>query len=392
MAADSTLPDSAETRSSLREDGGERSGATRRDRGRKLDAVGEIDRVIRALAETTMDHVLDGWAGEKINPHDPKEALRAIEAAGLDEFDAIWEKVTEIHHKEVRLKLQAATIYHLKAGKDLALACQMARELVPLTGEPPSEPLMGISYVEDEGLRLLKQLWEIGEPSITEALDLYRKVGSDEERSFMKSELGWYGNHLSEMESRLQALAAAGYRLSWDETEAILGQMSGVMTLGGDEVLRGDQERRTRLHEVALSLEKQGVLAAGAHELPLAEMGRYEPKVFFSMVPSEDRQDLLAKDHFDQVTRAIAQEQPGYFFGSEGLANLPEGKISLALCAWCKNDPVAAEAWYAAHQSSVTEPQQELIREGFAKLAGDRQAFDEPQIYRLPDPEMREGK
>lgn len=392
VAADSALPDSANTRSSLRENGGDRSGVTRRERGPKLDAVGEIDRVIRALAETTIDQVLDRWVEEeKINPYHPQEALSAIEAARPEEFDAIWEKVAGIKHKYCRLKLQAAAIYHLKAGKDLALACKMARELVPLTGEPPSEPLMGIPYVEDVGLRVLEQLWKIGEPSITESLALYRNVGSDEERSFMQTDFRWGGTN-AESEADLHALSASGYRLSWVETEMILGYMSRARTLGGDEVLRGDQQNRARLHEIARSLEEKGVFARGAHELPLAEMGRYEPKVFFSMVPSEDRQDLLGKDHFDGVTKAIAQETPAYFFGSEGLANLPEGKISLALCAWCKNDPIAAEAWYAAHQSSVPEPQQELISEGFAKLAKDRQAFDEPQIFRLPDPEVRERK
>ena len=118
-SADATLPDHAETRSSLRDEE-RRPVVTRREREGKVDAV----EVIRRLA---------GQGNSPGNLYN--EALLAIEEADPTEFEAIWRALDEVKI-DVVATLQAQAIYRLAAKEDLAVAGRIAREvMLPRYGE-----------------------------------------------------------------------------------------------------------------------------------------------------------------------------------------------------------------------------------------------------------------
>jgi len=393
-SADATLPDHAETRSSLRDEE-RRPMVTRREREGKVDAVEMIRRLARDW----------NWP----------ETEAAIKAADPSEFDAIWRALAALDSDQDPLmdtatgarRLQVIAIYHLAAKNDLAAAGRITREmLLPLCKEEERLPVMkGLlnEFYFDEDVRKLGSFFE------------FMSDVSLEERKALEKDTagGWISPE------QLAYLVGSDQRLSSEETSLILRAFlipalgeSGVELIASEP---GMKEIYRDLWETVKEGEKKGVLGKGAGDRFLNFAGVCMGDWYLEVVPPEKLGATLRLEGGDEATEGIVTKDigrnmgnlggydlseeewkrrekavPSTFFTATGIRNLPEERYANAFLVWYKYRSEVAEAWFA-NASELTPHQRDLIRAGVAKT---RNFWDKEEsqawLDQISDAELRE--
>lgn len=391
-SADATLPDHAETRSSLRDEE-RRPVVTRKEREGKVDAVDLIRRLAREVASP------DGSYGDLL-----ERAEEAIRQADPDEFDAIWKELSKME-PGIPMVMQVNAIYHLAAKEDVAVAGRIAREILfPL-------------YEDGDRRSILEELLRHGQDGekLASFLEFMRDF-TPEERQWLKEEVheSWISL------DQLSNLAGSDQRLSSDETEMIVKAFVIPDIREFAQVAPTEPEVKANcrtIWETVKAGERNGVFAKGAGDMYLNVAGIFQGDWYLEVVPLERLDSMLRMEGGAQVVEGLigkdigrtflkgehvtkdgvldmeglANGVPETFFTPTGIRYLPEERYVDAIMAWHFYRNEKAEAWFA-NASELTPHQRDLIRAGLAKSEGrwSKEEKSRSWLDQISDPELRE--